>query len=76
MQHFEAPIGTITTAELAALTAGGDDYIRTKNNEVRGLALRLDVNPRAPDCRQILASHVRQHRLKKKIFSGTVEEVE
>lgn len=49
MQPFEAPIGPITTADLAALTAGGDDYIRTKGNEVRGLALRLDVNPKAPD---------------------------
>lgn len=39
----------LTTAELAKATAGGDDYIRTKNNEVRGLALRLDLNPDAPD---------------------------
>jgi len=39
----------LTTAELAKATAGGDDYIRTKNNEVRGLALRLDINPDAPD---------------------------
>jgi predicted HNH restriction endonuclease len=38
----------ITTAELAARTAGGDDYIRTKNNKVKGLALRLDLNPEAP----------------------------
>ena len=47
MQHFEAPTGPITTAALAALTAGGDDYIRTKGNIVRGLALRLDLNPSA-----------------------------
>ena len=39
----------LTTAELAQATAGGDDYIRTKDNEVRGLALRLDLNPDAPD---------------------------
>jgi len=39
----------LTTTELAKATAGGDDYIRTKHNEVRGLALRLDINPDAPD---------------------------
>lgn len=40
---------TITTQELAKLTAGGDDYIRTKLNVVKGLALRMDLNPDAPD---------------------------
>jgi len=39
----------LTTAQLAAATAGGDDYIRTKNSIVKGLALRLDINPGAPD---------------------------
>jgi hypothetical protein len=39
----------IDTAELARLTAGGDDYIRTKDGEVKGLALRLDLNEGAPE---------------------------
>ncbi|AWG46015.1 MULTISPECIES: DUF3883 domain-containing protein [unclassified Massilia] len=39
---------TITTAELRQATAGGDSYIRTKNNIVVGLALRPDLNPAAP----------------------------
>jgi hypothetical protein len=39
----------ITTAELKEATAGGDSYIRTKNNEVRGLALKKELNPKAPD---------------------------
>ena len=39
----------VTTAELANLLAGGDDYIRTKSNRVLGLALRTDLNPDAPD---------------------------
>lgn len=39
----------LTTQQLAEATAGGDDYIRTRNNEVRGLALRLDLNPDAPE---------------------------
>lgn len=39
----------VTTPELAAITAGGDDYIRTKRNEVKGLALRYNLNPDAPD---------------------------
>ena len=40
---------TTTTAALAKLLAGGDDYIRTLDNQVRGLALRTDLNPDAPD---------------------------
>jgi hypothetical protein len=39
----------ITTAELMEATAGGDSYIRTKNNVVVGLALRDDINPDAPN---------------------------
>jgi len=39
----------LTTKELAKATAGGDDYIRTKNNIVRGLALNRDYNPDAPE---------------------------
>jgi hypothetical protein len=38
-----------TREELAHLLAGGDDYIRTKNNEVRGLVLRRDMNPDLPE---------------------------
>lgn len=38
----------LSTKELAEATAGGDDYIRTKGNIVKGLALRSDVNPNAP----------------------------
>lgn len=40
--------GGITTDELKKATAGGDSYIRTKNNVVVGLALRQDLNPDAP----------------------------
>ena len=43
------PASWITTAELALRTAGGDDYIRTKNNEVKGLALNPALNHEAPD---------------------------
>ena len=39
----------LTTAQLAEATAGGDSYIRTRNNIPCGLALRLDLNPEAPD---------------------------
>ena len=39
----------ITTAQLAAKLAGGDDYIRTKDGVVQGLAIRLDLNPQAPE---------------------------
>ena len=38
-----------TTKELAELTAGGDSYIRTKNNVVKGLAITKEKNPEAPN---------------------------
>lgn len=43
------PESWITTAELAQRTAGGDDYIRTKGNQVKGLALNPDLNRGAPN---------------------------
>ena len=39
----------ITTDELARRTAGGDDYTRTKDGEIKGLALRLDLKKKAPE---------------------------
>jgi len=39
----------IDTNGLAKLLAGGDDYIRTKNNVVKGLALTRRLNPDAPE---------------------------
>jgi hypothetical protein len=42
------PESWITTAELARRTAGGDDYIRTKDNQVKGLALNPVLNEDAP----------------------------
>lgn len=39
----------LTTKELAEKLAGGDSYIRTKNNVVKGLAIRTDLNPEAPE---------------------------
>ena len=43
------PDSWITTAELAIRTAGGDDYIRTKGGEVKGLALNPSLNHDAPN---------------------------
>ena len=42
------PTSIISTKELAKLTAGGDSYIRTKNNVVKGLAITKKKNPDAP----------------------------
>lgn len=39
----------ITTKELASKLAGGDSYIRTKDNIVQGLAITTDKNPEAPE---------------------------
>lgn len=38
-----------TTSELAEKLAGGDSYIRTKNNIVKGLAIKTELNPEAPE---------------------------
>jgi hypothetical protein len=38
-----------TTDDVADKTAGGDSYIRTKSNVVRGLAVTIDKNPEAPN---------------------------
>lgn len=38
-----------TTEELKELTAGGDSYIRTKNGQVKGLAITRQKNPKAPE---------------------------
>ena len=40
---------TITNKELALKLAGGDSYIRTKDNIVQGLAITTDKNPEAPE---------------------------
>jgi hypothetical protein len=39
----------VTTDQLAKDTAGGDNFIRTKGGVVKGLALRRDLNPDAPN---------------------------
>ncbi len=39
----------LTTKQFEQATAGGDDFIRTAKGRVVRLALRLDLNPDAPD---------------------------
>jgi hypothetical protein len=39
----------INTEELKKRTAGGDSYIRTKDGEVKGLAITIKKNPKAPN---------------------------
>ncbi|MGX9418164.1 protein NO VEIN domain-containing protein [Vibrio sp. WJH972] len=39
----------VTTDELASILAGGDSYIRTKDNVVKGLAITTQKNPEAPE---------------------------
>lgn len=43
------PNRILTTQELAQELAGGYSYIRTRNLDVKGLALRRDLNPDAPN---------------------------
>lgn len=40
---------TLTTIELARELAGGDSYIRTLHNEVKGIAITIKMNPEAPE---------------------------
>ena len=49
MSPHTPPPALLTALELASVTAGGDSYIRTKNNHVKGLALTLELNPDAPE---------------------------
>lgn len=49
LNRDEGALKMISTKTLAARLAGGDDYIRTKRGRVRGLALRTDLNPEAPE---------------------------
>ena len=39
----------VTTYELSKILAGGDSFIRTKDSEVKGLAITLEKNPEAPE---------------------------
>ncbi len=39
----------LTTDEIAEKLAGGQSYIRTKDGDVKGLAIRKDKNPEASD---------------------------
>jgi len=47
-RHPHSEEKLLSTQELAEATASGDDYIRTRDNVVKGLALRTDLNPNAP----------------------------
>lgn len=61
---------SITTAELAIRTAGGDDYIRTKDNQVKGLALSKKLNTEAPEYVVVGKGQNIQARAKRFLDSG------
>jgi len=54
----------LTTKQLESATAGGDDFIRTKNGQIVALALRLDLNPNAPYVIIVGKGVRREHRAK------------
>ena len=56
----------ISTHELAKRLAGGDDYIRTLMGVVKGLALRMDLNPDAPEI--IVVGRGKQIEKRAKLF--------
>jgi hypothetical protein len=52
----------IDTDTLANLTAGGTDFIRTKDGKVKGIAIRRDLNPEAPKIVLVGYGEKRQNR--------------
>ena len=42
-------MSTVSTSELSRILAGGDSFIRTKNGIVKGLAIKPEMNPDAPE---------------------------
>lgn len=61
----------IDTRELADITAGGTDFIRTKNGEVKGIAIRPDLNPEAPEIVLVGRGRNRQPRAQRYFESGS-----
>ena len=62
-----------TADEVKAKTAGGDSYIRTRNNVVRGLAITLDKNPQAPSI--IIVGDGVRIKENAELFKGTLTPV-
>ena len=62
----------VTTAELATKTAGGDFYIRTKRNVVKGLALKRNLNANAPDF--VVVGKGMQRESRAKLFVSACKE--
>ena len=60
----------IDTITLAALTAGGTDFIRTKDGVVKGIAIRRDLNPEAPEIVLVGTGPIRQSRARLYVDSG------
>ena len=60
----------IDTKTLAALTAGGTDFIRTKDGIVKGIAIRRDLNPEAPEVILVGFGPNRQSRARLYVESG------
>lgn len=48
-QKYGNEMTILTTPQLAEKLAGGDSYIRTKDNIVKGLAITIELNPEAPE---------------------------
>lgn len=62
-----------TAEEVKVKTAGGDSYIRTRNNVVRGLAITLDKNPQAPNV--IIVGDGLRIKENAELFKGTLSPV-
>ncbi len=63
----------VDTQALAGLTAGGTDFIRVKNSVVKGIAIRRDLNPQAPEV--VLVGKGPQRQKRAQLFVNQAEPV-
>lgn len=61
----------IDTKKLAEITAGGRDFIRTKDGKVLGVAIHLNLNPEAPNIVLVGRGEQRQHRARLYVTQAT-----
>lgn len=60
----------LSNKEVSQKLAGGDDFIRTKDGQVKGLAIRPDLNPEAPEIIVVGTGPRRERNVKLLLNSG------
>lgn len=68
-ENDQSSISKVTTEQLAQILGGGDCFIRTRDGNVTGMAIRLDLNPEAPN-RILVGKGRRLESLSKKMVAA------